>query len=357
MIEFETPPAGIYFGMPEDEYHAIPALGSTNIKDILCHPVVFYARSWMNTLTLEEQEEEKSEAKTTGDAFHARILEGYDVFYSQFAASFDPSNYPDAYDSTDEIKTRLRQLKEEGNDWIRLTGNKPFLVEQLLKADPEAEVMDGLRYVYEQQFDGMTFLPQSLIDRIEYSAAMIEKHPQLSKCFKGGYPEVTIIWQHPEFPWVMMKARIDYLKLRSFIDLKTFGNKFGKPIDLAIYGAMASYKYAIQGAHYWDGISHAIKFAQRGQVNGEHDPEWIKKFGEAEDLDLYYVFQQTGIAPLARGKKFPKSGMYQCAVVGIQNAIDLYNDYLKRFGTEQWVDTSPITDFHDDEFPVYATEF
>lgn len=352
---FTCPEPGIYFQFDEAEYHQIPALGSTNLKDLLCNPVVFYAKSWMNQLKDDEPEEE-SLGKIYGSAYHTRILEGRDAFNDRYASSFDANDYPDAYESTHDIKERLRELKEEGSNWIRLSGNKSFMIEQLMDADPDAEVIDKLKKEYEEDNKGQIFLPQDIIDRIEYAAAHIEKHPQLSKCFTGGYPEVTILWPHPDYPEIMLKSRIDYLKLRAFIDLKTFINKFQKPTEIAIYAEMANYKYHIQATHYWDGVEAAVKFAQNGQVFGDYDDGWVKEFAKTTDFEMFYVFQQTGIAPVARGKKFKRGSIYQCGVVAIQQAIDIYNTYLQRFGSDQWVDMTPITDFHDDEFPVYATE-
>jgi len=346
---------GIYFQLDEEEYHALPALGSTNIKDLLCNPVNFYARSWMNPYKEEDEEENKSEAKTIGNAYHARILEGKDAFYSRFVACFDASEYPDAYVSTDDIKERLRELKEADPD-IRLTGRKEFLIEQLKMADPDSEILDVIRSDYEELYEGMTFLTQKQIDRIEYAAAMIENHPELRKCFQGGYPEVSVIWEHPEHKGVMLKSRIDYLKVKAFVDLKTFANKYGKPTERAIYSEMGNYKYHIQACHYWDSLDAAVKFAKRGQVFGDVDSSWIKRFSETKDFDMYYVFQQKGIAPLARGKKFKRGSIYHCGVTAIEQAIDLYVENLKRFGTGQWVDMTPITDFHDDEFPIHTVE-
>src|SRR3546814_14526079 len=63
--------------------------------------------------------------------------------------------------------------------------------------------------------------------------SMIEKHPDLSKAFSGGHPEVSIFWQD-EQTGISCKARLDYLKARAIVDLKTFSNPLSKPIDKAI---------------------------------------------------------------------------------------------------------------------------
>jgi hypothetical protein len=201
---------------------------------------------------------------------------------------------------------------------------------------------------------GKTSLNQGLIDRIEIAAAMIEKHPELSKCFAGGYPEVTVIWEEKG---VFFKSRIDYLKPRAMIDLKTFENTMDKPVDNAIYYSMASQKYHIQAAFYMGHAApRAVEFARKGRVFGYATKDFISKLAQTQEHDFYFVFQQKGIAPVARGKKFPRGLMYGCGDQAIEDAVKKYKECLALYGTGPWVDPTPIDEFEDSRFPVFATE-
>lgn len=348
---------GIYFGMPEEEYHKIPALSASGIRLLTVSEMDFWARSWLNP----DKKDEPTDAMTIGKAFHARIVEGKDAFYERYALSFDASEYPDALKTADDIKDALRGLD------LKLSGKKDELIERLREADPAIQILDDLRDDYEAKHGGKTFLNADLIRQIEVSAAMIEKHPDLSRCFTGGHPEVTIIW-HDFETGVPMKARMDYLKTQAIVDLKTFSNPLGKPIDKAIYGAMASGKYHVQAAVYTEADKQAVAFAREGKAlvragegyaavaPGSTLDEWLKKYASITDRRFLFVFQQTGIAPVARGREMPRGLVFDCGVLSMRAAIEKFKHCFETFGTEPWVDVSPIEAFEDEQFPIYATE-
>ena len=39
------PPPGIYFGMPEEEYHALPALSSHGIREVASSPMLYWSKT------------------------------------------------------------------------------------------------------------------------------------------------------------------------------------------------------------------------------------------------------------------------------------------------------------------------
>jgi hypothetical protein len=153
-----------------------------------------------------------------------------------------------------------------------------------------------------------------------------------------------------------MKARFDYLKPKAVIDLKTFANQMNKPIDRAIYGAMAGNKYHIQATFYLHAVARAQELARAGHLFGTTSEEWLQAFLECEEHDFFFVFQQKGVAPLARGKKFPRGMVHGAGLASIEQAKQLYKDCVERFGTDPWLDMAPIDSFDDSEFPAYATE-
>ncbi len=336
---------GLYFGMPEDEYHAIPALSASGIRNLMVSPMDFWARSWMNP----EREHIETEPMKLGKAFHARIGEGREAFYSRYAREFDKSEYPNALTTAEDIKQALRDLEQ------KVGGTKAELIERLREADPAAQIMDDIEEHYLGCHNGKVFLKPEFLRQIEISAAMIEKHPDLSRCFRGGYPEVVIIW-YDQATGVPMKARMDYLKIQAIVDLKTFSNPLGKPIDRAIYGAMAGGKYHVQAATYLEADKQAIQFARAGVVHGDVDQEWVKKYATVEERRFIFVFQQTGIAPVARGREFPRHMVYECGAISMRDGMRRFSENLKQFGTDPWIDVSAIEPFDDNDFPVYTTE-
>jgi hypothetical protein len=346
----ELPP-GIYFGLDEAAYHAAPALSNSGIKNLLTSPMDFWARcAWLNPAF----ETEEKDCFNLGKAYDTRITEGKDAFDAKYAGKIDPADYPDALVTADDLRGALADLGEKRG------GNKAELIARIEEAGlGDAVIWDRLVENHEIENDSKTLLSADLIRKIEIAAAMIEKHPQLSKAFTGGYPQVSIFWTCEE-TGCPMKMRSDYLKTRAVVDLKTFANPFGKPIDRAVTYAMASYKYHIQAAVYQEGIAAAkAMFRAHGPsaINGEAPtPAWIESFAASEEHAFLFLFQQTGVAPVTRGYEFPKGLVYDCGKVVVREMKETYMRCLKTFGADPWIDTTDIRLFDDSEFPVFITE-
>lgn len=339
---------GIYFGLDEDTYHQAPALSNSGVKHMLISPLDFWARSWMNP----EREVFESGAMALGKAWHKRLLEGHDAFYAGYAADIDPGDHPDALRSSDEIKARLKELE------LKVSGRKADIIVRLQDADPMVEIWDVLAAEHRTANDGRVLLPCDIINKIELQAAMIEKHPDLKRMFNDGYPEVSIFWFDPD-TGVPCKARLDYLKQRAVIDLKTFSNPLGKPIDRAIATAMASGKYHIQVAKYLHAVDQAAQLVRDDKVFGEVDHKWLDAMAavKPEDRHFAFVFQQTGIAPVARAYDFPRQlNMFDIGKITVRMATQLFADNWATYGTDPWIDTTPIGTFADEDFPIYMAE-
>lgn len=347
---------GIYFGMPEDFYHSIPALSSTGLKNVLISAPDFYANSWLNPYREEDAEDDEAkEWRKFGKASHTRNLEGKTVFNTLYCPEFIP---PEGC-----LKTKEDLTKYCDDNGITVTKSwaKPKVIATIKTAGHNPLIYDEAEENYFRETGGKIQLSQKEIRHIEVAAAMIEKHPELKHCFVGGHPEVTIIWQGSDGLW--LKARLDYLKPRAIVDLKTFTNKNHKPIDKALHETMAGLKYHIQVVLYTMAGAKAIEFAQKNMITvyspQRYKPtdDFIKQLAESKGHEFFLVFQKKGGAPLARGKKFHGGlSMYKCAEVSIMQAIETYKKYYALFGKEIWVDVSSITDFEDDMFPAYATE-
>lgn len=336
----ELPKPGIYFGMPEDQYHAAPALSNSGIKSLLVSSMDFWARSWMAPLPVKKE----SDFMELGKAYDCRIIDGKDAFYQRYAAALDPDGYPDALRTMDEIKAALPEGVKAGK-------GKQETIQRLLFANPDAQIWDHLVLSHALENRGKTLLTGETIARIEIAAAMIEKNPVLCKAFTGGYPQVSIFWTDPE-TGVPMKSRLDYLKVRAIVDLKTFGNQREKPIDRAVTYSMAERRYHIQVAVYQE----AVTFAKKLPAFGDVDADWLFQFQRADPPEFLFVFQQTGPAPLARGYVFPRGLVFDCGKIVVQQAKERFRDCMEKYGADTpWIDDAPIRTFDDSEFPVFMT--
>lgn len=340
---------GIFFGMAEEAYHAIPALSSTGIKHIRISPLEFWAESrWLNPdFEDEDEQKEDSFARALGKAFHARILEGLEVFQTRYVA--EPVCPKDALRTDDDLKEWLvkRGLPTTGK-------RKQERIDRILEADPTARIWDVIEESYRDENKGKVFLAQKYLNKIELSAAMIEKHPELCKAFRGGVAEVVICWICPD-TGVPCKAKLDYLKSKAIVDLKTLANERGKPLKLAVAHEFSGRRYHVQAAFYQEAASHIARLIKADRVSGAHDPAFLQKLAAGHEKTFTAVFQFKGRAPVAIGRTFSaKSMTFQIAQAEIDVAKHTYAACMEMYGGEPWVSPEPIEQFADEEFPSWS---
>lgn len=383
----QTPPLpadGIYFGMPEEAYHALPALSASGIKDLCASPMLYWARSaWLSEKRRTEEAERLARPdermfRTIGKAYHCRILEGAEEYAKRFARELGAEECKDALESTDQIKAAIAHHKAkpvskvpdelpDGSPYER-AAKKDDWIAQLLAIDPQARVLTELRRLHAQANAGKSFIPFDAHEQIEIAAAMIEGDEELRHAVKGGYPEVTLIWHCAE-TGVPMKARVDRLKLKAAVDLKSFENKYGRAVEHAIRYAIASYNYNIQPSVYVEGIQVCRKLDARPVVCGhEQTPPWdeprksveawvAKWASETDEPEWWWLFQSKGIAPVSRLVQYPLQGVTRKITDEIVRQAKLrFRHFSETFGLDPWVDRrSPYT-IDDEAIPPSATE-
>lgn len=341
---------GLFFEMPEATYHALPALSASGIKWLRMSPLDFWTRSPMNPRYAEVMEGEESEFKELGTAYHRRICEGREAFEAKYVREFTLDDCPAGTLKTTaqiEAAMKLRGVPHS-------QGDKEAKIMRLLDADPTAHIFDVMLQDYGSRHSGKTFLSADAIERIEIAAAMIEKHPHLSKAFSGGACEVTVCWRDEE-TGVPMKCRMDYLKPRAIVDLKSYSNPHGKPVSRAIDAAFAQRRYFIQASLYIEAAKRIARFLRDGNAPGY--AALSVELAKDHPKTFLHVWQATGVAPIARGRVFPEtSNFFTIGKMEIEAAQRTYAENLARFGTDPWIDTSEIDVLDDMAIPAWAAE-
>lgn len=342
---------GIYFGMTDDEYHAIPLISASHIKNLLISPMDFWARSWMNPW---REEEEESDAKIIGKAYHKRILEGVAAFDAEYAETFTPEAGVTYLETIDDMK----QVLAENNIALKSAARKPDYVAAVLGLGQGHLILDNAKAAHAEANTGKTLLSAQIVHRIHLAAAMIENHPSLKTYFVGGYPEVTIIWFDEEFQ-IMVKSRIDYLKIKATNDLKTFANQMGKSIEKAVYNEIANRKYFIQAWLYLRAVEAARKMVAEGKIVNKGaiaiNEEWLKAFAEYKgDTTFNFVMQQKGVAPVAVGGTFHPSELEKMQVgTFVNDAVQTFKINEAKYGSDPWVDDREPILLLEAQFPQY----
>jgi hypothetical protein len=342
---------GIFFGMSEEDYFSVQALSASGIKWLRQSPLDYWARQpWLNP---NYEPEEESFARTLGKAYHKRILEGAEAFATNYAPKLEADEH--MLVTIDHLKAELekRGLPKTGK-------TKQELIDKLLEHAPSCGSMIWAvkEALYLQDHAGKVFLPQGVIDRIELAAAMIEKSPTLGQAFRGGYPEVSIFWMDEE-TGCPCKCRVDYLKPKAIVDLKTISEEHGREFARAVDRDFANYRYAFQATHYIQGVDAALDLMKEGQIFGGVPLTFTEAMinADPEQRRSLYVFQQKGPAPIACGKVFNRQGaMFQICAAHLETARRTHVEYMAKFGADPWVTDYPITEFQDDEVPPWATE-
>lgn len=336
-------PDGVYFDLDEDTYHADPALGSTDIRKLLISPSDYWWGSWMNPLK-EAEPSEPSPALQRGKAFHKLILEGTEAFVADYARGINQDEFPELLVTADDLKT---WLKAKGR---AATGIKSELVTRALAVNPDLKVYDHMLSCLRET--GKIILPYKDYDRVVVSSAMIVKNPNLQKAFSGGRSEVSVFWT---IDGVRVKCRFDHLKIRAIGDLKSFQNIKDKPLEAAINNAIWGKRYDIQGSHYHTGRAALAGLVGKGDVFGDHDPDWFAKVAQQEKWTFVFVFYQSTSAPIAHGFQFNRgTTMDQTAQAEISRALDLYKSYFEKFGTDTWISQEPIHVMTPSDVPAWV---
>lgn len=405
------PEPGIYFGMDDETYHALPALSASGVKLMAASSMLFWARtSWLNP----EREEQVAEAEKDkdhlpiGKAYHVRILEGKAAFDSRFVAKPDKPDFgEDVIQGTDAIKAAIMRLEETPYTRVA-TGEtvpvpkkpgetKPVTraavkadwIEQLQALDPEARIYEVLMIDFEKGFEaehvGKAQLPAKVVRRIEIAAAMIERDPGIGPQVKGGEAEVTLICYDPA-TGVPLKARVDKMKFTKKIDLKTLANQRERSIREAIRWEIAGYKYLVQPVFY-DYVSEIVRGLVRehgasvvhswemrndpGESTSawrDEEARWKEEHGDRVAFalkwashrtgdDFGWLFQQKGMAPVSRLIWCPRRGIKRAIVEDIVGReIRRFRELSDGFGVDPWLDIADPEQFADEDLPESSVE-
>lgn len=302
-LKLEPFAPGIYFGLDEDDYHADPALGSTDMKKLADSPPHYWFESSHNPM---REPSEDTPSRLFGRAVHKFVLEGR----RHFEAAYAPTDFPG---NTKDGKAERASIDAMGKTPIK-------------RAD---------------------------WNRIMMAGTIIRANPHISTAFLGGMPEVSVFWERDG---IRRKNRFDFLKPRALVDLKSNANKSRRNFVESCRRSIAEYRYDVQCAHYSEGRALVPQFIAEGAVRGECDQAWLKKVAEAQEWAFVWVFYQSEGAPLTWGTTVsPGNGILDVARATLAKAEDNYRRFLDRFGFDQpWVLDEPLAELDINDLPAWA---
>lgn len=350
MWPWTTPPTGIYFDLPFEEYLAIPCLNASGIKELNISETDFWARSFMNPDN--DYIDEDTRAKIEGRAYHKRILEGEKAFYEQYALEYEDDGADDILRGNDDMKAALTSLDIKGLSGKTAASLAALCAHYL----PQYRCLYTLKEQHRLEAGDRELISPKLMRHIEFTAKMIELHPDTREYFKGGFSEVTVIFD----AWgARFKIRFDYLKVWEASDLKTFANTTRAELHKAVRKAFANNKYHIQGSLYLIGLEAAKRYADMGKVyQADHVPKnWLEMFSKNPCNELKYAFVQKGVAPAAVPLVFTKEDKaFDMGLEIIRNGVDRFKTAYKNFGEGYWITSIREEVAHYDDMPVWIND-
>jgi hypothetical protein len=343
--------ARIVFGMPEEEYRAVDAIGSGGICDLL----VSVTNYWRNSSMNPERDDTSSASQKMGKALHCRLLEGTAAFNDRFAIL--PEKPEGCLETVEQLKAwlNIREVKVSSKD------KKADLVEKVLAYDPEAPVWDAMLSRFGAANAGRTFLSAEEADLNERMARFVEMMPVVRDAVAAGESEVSIFWTDEE-TGAPMKARLDKLN-NAIVDLKSFANTMDRPIADAVHASVSRYRYDLQARHYLAGLE-AIKRAWRDgklTVEGPHDPEWLASVLARPPHRFCFVFVESAWPPNVETFWFASkvdgdstTPLYWTQASGeVQLAATRYVTAKETFGTDPWLRMPELRYLKETDLPLY----
>lgn len=356
---------GIYFGLPNTDYYADPALGSGDHRNLAVCPMYYWRDSWMNPL---REQSEETPALLFGRALHKLVLEGREAFEAEYTMTPEVGDHPGCLVTADDIKRALKVLGE------KVTGNKPDLIARLVAARiviaeaeakggtvPSAEEVIWARSapIFDQIMEahagrcadgGMATLKRSVYEQVVAAAGFLASNPKVAPALSSGRPEVSVFW---EVDGVPCKLRCDNLRLGKRdgkwimlpADLKSFANQRDLPPERAVQNAIAEYRLDIQAAHYADGLAQVPALIKAGHVYGADgiNPKWLEALGSVEPgaMIWHWVFYQKD-APVSLLRS-ASPALIEAGMRSVTSARQAYREHMAAFGTA-WRYTDPMPD-------------
>lgn len=337
-------PDGIHFGLDEDTYHADDALGSTDLKRLLINPVGWWSNSDpgrrilidLGIMRPDDEDEEESLSKQFGRATHVMALEP-----ERFDSAYlEHEDMPEEYLTTRRV-IREALLRTPGAYVPIASAQRPELVMAAKRAG--LLVSDDWKVDEQIKAGGRTILSRRWVAQLRMiDYLMNAPQPALDgKSIRednltNGHGEVSIFWTEEVTPGVTVrfKARIDYLRWRGMIDLKTYGCPEDVPPVQFFLGQIARYGYDLQKVSYTAAWKAAFELRAQGRVFGDVDPAWLKRVRFDAEPGWRWIAAQTMRMPEIDWIDWHASLADMAADGQRREAIAAFVSYRERFGMD-----------------------
>lgn len=369
---------GIYFGLPEHEYHALERLSASGISKLAISPGAFWAASWMNPD--KEADDPDKPDRVIGRAYHCAYFEP-DLVNAKYVRRPD---LPDRVLRTDaDVKAYLKSI---GATQTKGGESADERARRLQEIDPSAPpIASQLKAAFLAEAGDRTVIEPDTWDQIQHDYASAMAHPEIAPLLTGGFAEVSILWTCPD-SGISMKARIDKLHADKFVDLKSFTNTRDRPVRQAVIAEVQYRGYYRQMRLYQTAIEAAkdpgMKVFSRAETPEQAAAErafvavlrahvgrlpcwlvWQEKGPAREQMadELVLEMLPEGVREQSIGTSTEKfrsepSLLGRLADVEIERGKLTFYQCREAFGENRWRTLAPVGQITDKDFSDYFLE-
>jgi hypothetical protein len=340
---------GIYIGMKDRDYRAIPALSNSGIGDLLVQPLTY----WDRHFNPDPPPPRETTATVKGSATHCRILQP-ELYPERYATALRKEDVPGALVTMDDLKDFC-----EANGLPKTAKRKEDLIERIKLANltPPIWEEEVRRHAFDNQ--GKTFLTQEEGNDVESAAAVVIEDAVLSASLSEGYAEVVFVVRDPE-TGVLLKSMQDYVAPSHTTDVKTMTVPRNKSFERAVYDSLYYEDYLRQGVFNTRVRAEARRQLAAGEIDivGDVTPEWREGFLRCLQPGFDFIFVESSRPFNVRLEELSEydygtqqSVYWMSAESKIHNAIHLFEQCLSRFGEMPWRAPAERHRLHDSDIP------
>lgn len=315
---------GMKVGLSHEEYLLTKGLSASGMKDMAVSPL----RYWFCNVYPDRKPEEPSPQMVLGTALHSAVLQPLELA-QRHARALDPA-------SIDGLLVTIEDLRR----WLRTSGETPRgtrkdeVIKQVHSVDPTVPILEVLERQHAEENAGKTFLSIEDWARVENMAEALISEPKLAAILADGEAEVSLFCTDQE-TGAPLKSRLDFRGPKHIVDLKTFTCRKGKSIDRTVADAIWHEQYYRQ-AYFYCMLDRIVTGKRR---------EFIFAFVESDEP---YEVRLKGIGPNSEGSV---NLYWERARHEVRGFINIYADYMNRFGESPWRFEQEITALSDEDVP------
>lgn len=238
--------------LSNEDYHSGPGISKSHLDEVAVSPLNY----WDKRINPDREPEAFKHCFAVGDGTHKLVLEP-GTFEQTYAVGFDKAAYPDALDTTDDMKQVL--VKE----MLMTSGTKPELARRLVEEAgyPRDKILSYLKADYEASLSNKIIIPAKDYKDMLSMLSAVNRHPWAGGLLSGAEVEQSFFIENDQdyidhdtgevvSLRMLRKCRTDAISHdgRWVIDLKTTDD-----VSLAGFGAtIAKRRYEVQAAWYLD---------------------------------------------------------------------------------------------------------